>query len=308
MKSGSRSEGFGCFCVEANMQEACKACDTAQVRKVCALMNLPREREEELLARAKLLIGEAEEHACNPEVMGRIYGMLTQELGQDDPYRALRTFCNAEVLRLAPQLRAQIAEAPDPLSVALRLAISGNLIDFAARHTFSLQMLRERLKTVETLAIDDSALLFEALADAKRLLYLGDNCGEIVLDKLFIESLKERFPRLHAAFGVRGRPIVNDVTLMDASQVQMEDAAEVLSNGDGALGTVLGHTSSAFRRAFEAADVVICKGQGNYESLMNCGKPNLFFLFMAKCEVVAAPLGVPVLSIVCLRANDVRDG
>lgn len=234
--------------------------------------------------------------------------MLTQALGQDDPYRALRTFYNAEVLRLAPQLRAQIAEAPDPLSMALRLAISGNLIDFAARHTFSLRMLKEKLMTVEALAIDDSALLFEALADANHLLYLGDNCGEIVLDKLFIESLKGRFPQLHVAFGVRGRPIVNDVTRMDASQVRMEDVAEVISNGDGALGTVLDHTSPAFRRVFAEADVVICKGQGNYESLMTCGKPNLFFLFMAKCEIVASPLGVPVLSIVCLRAKDVQDG
>lgn len=289
------------------MREACKACDREQVRKVCALLNLPRDREDELLARAELLLSEAEEHACNPEVMGRIYGMLTQALGEEDPYRELRAFYNEEVLRLTPQLRAQIAEAPAPLSLALRLAISGNLIDFAARHTFSLQMLKERLKTVDTLSIDDSAPLFEALTDAKRLLYLGDNCGEIVLDRLFIETLKDRFPQLRVTFGVRGRPIVNDATLMDARQVRMEEVASVLSSGDGALGTVLCHTSPAFRRAFEEADVVICKGQGNYESLMACGRPNLFFLFMAKCEIVAFPLGVPVLSIVCLRAKGPQD-
>ena len=110
-----------------------------------------------------------------------------------------------------------------------------------------------------TLAVDNSGQLFEDLKDAKSVLYIGDNCGEIVLDKLFIEEIRKQYPDLSVTYGVRGEPIVNDVTILDVRMTGMERVAEVIENGSGALGTVLSDTSLQFRNVFEKADVIISK-------------------------------------------------
>lgn len=139
------------------------------------------------------------------------------------------------------------------------------------------------------------------MKSAKSILYLGDNCGEIVLDKIFIELLSKEYPTCKVYYGVRGKPIVNDVTIEDALEVKMNEVATVISNGDGALGTVLKNTSTQFKQVFQQVDIVICKGQGNYEGLLGINKENVFFLFMAKCELVAKPVGVKTMSIVCMK-------
>ena len=139
------------------------------------------------------------------------------------------------------------------------------------KHKFDLNTLMDKLHKIKSdnLAVDDSRKLFDDISEAHTLLYLGDNCGEIVLDKIFIEELKAHYNNLKVYYGVRGQAIVNDVTIDDASDVNMSESAEVISNGDISLGTVIEKTSSEFQKVFNDADVVICKGQGNYEGLIN---------------------------------------
>lgn len=218
-------------------------------------------------------------------------------------FRQIKSYYNQLVLSMSDLIDELIRKSSDRLVCGLKLAIAGNLIDFAAKHEFDENSLKEMIENISgtRLAIDHSAQLFGTLKNSRTLLYLGDNCGEIVLDKHFILLLKEYYPNLQVFYGVRGKPIVNDVTAWDALEVCMEEAATVISSGDGSLGTVLHRTSTEFQKIFRTADVVICKGQGNYEGLADCCRDNIFFMFMAKCSLVAAPLGVDKMSIVCMK-------
>ena len=183
------------------------------------------------------------------------------------------------------------------------MTIAANLIDFSAKDKISKNDIKNILFKANqlNLTIDDSQELFQAMQKSRTILYLGDNCGEIVLDKLFLTMLKEKYNHLDIYYVVRGEPIVNDVTIEDANEVNMQEIAKVISNGDGSLGTVLSRCDKIFKKIFQDADIVICKGQGNYEGLLNCAKENLFFLFMSKCYLVAKSSNTNVSDIVCMK-------
>lgn len=200
-------------------------------------------------------------------------------------------------------LRKVIECSANPLYSAVRLSALGNQIDFAGKRetSFILDDLYQSLG--QEFAIDHSKLLFDDLEKAKMLLYLGDNCGEIVLDKLFLQQIKKQYPKLSIVYGVRGNPVVNDVTMDDANFVGMNTVAEILENGSGALGTVLDDTSQEFQDVFTKSDLVISKGQGNFESLSDHESTIIYHIMMVKCERIAEKLDVPEGTIVCMKNN-----
>ena len=130
---------------------------------------------------------------------------------------------------------------------------------------------------------------------------LGDNCGEIAMDRLLIETIRRLYPQIEVKYSVRGSAVVNDVTYEDAAAVGMDEVAEVIDNGDCLLTTLLCRASEDFRREFYAADVIIAKGMGNYEGLYNCDRGNIWFLMIAKCSVIARMSGAPKGSILCME-------
>jgi uncharacterized protein with ATP-grasp and redox domains len=235
--------------------------------------------------------------------MGELWQILLHHVGEKDPYAAIKSLCNQEAMKMIPATREKIARAKDPFTVALKYAIAGNLIDYGLEHPVSIEEQNAQIDAIANTAfsIDDSAKLLYAMEHAKTMLYLGDNAGEIVFDKLLIEQIRKRFPQIDLAFVVKGSPVLNDVTDVDAEEVGMREVARVIDNGDASPGTVLPRASEAFQAAFAAADVILSKGQGNYESLSGVEKENLFFLFTAKCDTVCVEAGVPKLSIVCME-------
>lgn len=279
----------------------CILCNIRQVLTVTAFTKSSPQEQQQAMREVLSYLATTEYNRSNPEVIRGTWEIITKHLQDRDPYRKIKTFYNKKLLALLPAMQQQIAEAPEPFFAALKMAVAANLIDFAASAEIDDSLLLNRLRQARTeiFAIDDSPSLYSRLAQARSLLYLGDNCGEIVVDRLFIEQIKKEFPQLQVYFGVRGEPIVNDVTLADAAMIKMEQVATVLSNGDGSLGTVLERTSEQFKQVFQDADVVIAKGQGNYESLSETKHRSLFFLFMAKCEVVATAAGVSRQAILC---------
>lgn len=284
----------------------CLNCALNQVTATTELLGMELPRRKALMQQAVELIAEKGIDRNNCELIEEVYRIVTRAAGDEDPYRDVKAHFNRGMLRLCPEVRRHIQESGDPLRAAVRAAIAGNLIDLAALGLeISLDAAMEKVREVDRtgMYIDDCDSLKAALSRARTLLVLGDNCGEIAMDRILIETIHTLYPRLHIQYGVRGAAVVNDVTREDAAEVGMEEVAEIIDNGDSVLGTLLYRTSPQFNRAFYDADVVICKGMGNYEGLNGCDRGNIWFLLIAKCEVIARMTGAPRGSILCMRKD-----
>ncbi len=216
--------------------------------------------------------------------------LVKKESGIEDLYADEKIFYNQMLLGLYDEFRDEVIKSDDPLKTALKYAISGNIIDFGTPGTFDVEKtFSEALH--KKLAVDDSEALFESVRNAKMVLYLGDNAGEIVTDKLFIKTLNHP----NVVFAVRGNAVLNDITLKDAEEVGMSEVAHVIDNGFDAPSTLPDFCSDEFNEVFDKAEVIISKGQGNFEGLYKqVEKENIFFLFMVKCQEIAIATGQQV--------------
>ena len=233
------------------------------------------------------LFNEVKHDFSIPKLSRELHVLLKQYSKNPDPYQVAKKQSNDLVLGLYPELKETVFQSGNQFETALRLAIAGNIIDFGIGNHFDLQATIDKVLNSD-FAIDDSHQLKQALSKAKTALYLGDNCGELVFDKLFIETIMH--PNL--IYAVRGAPVINDATLDDAKYVGMDIVAEVISNGYDAPSTILENCSSEFLEVYNRADVIISKGQGNLEGLLGKTTKDVYFLLMVKCEVIADVLGV----------------
>ncbi|MBF0345939.1 MAG: DUF89 family protein [Nitrospirae bacterium] len=226
-----------------------------------------------------------------------IYRRIMQLTGTD-PYKEIKERYNAVALTLYPILWEQVFHSDDPLWMAARLAIAGNIIDFGIYTNIDIEgtISRALEKKIE---VDDYESFKGALtASSKDVLYLLDNAGEIVFDKLLIEVLIKMGKSVTAV--VKGSPVINDVTWQDAQDVGLVGLCRVIENGSDAVGTVTTLCSSEFLEQFNADRIIISKGQGNYETLIGCDK-DIYFLFQAKCDVVARHLGLQMGAMLLKR-------
>lgn len=220
-----------------------------------------------------------------PIADSRIVRLRRELLGLEDDYTEIKHLYNGLILQLYPQLQAKVRAAADPLRAAIQLAAAGNYIDFGVLSDVNPERLMELMDEVAEKPVSESeyARLRAELAEARTLAYLHDNCGEVALDKLLIETLRSLYPRLQVLSVVRERPILNDATMEDAEEVGLNEVAEVIRNGIPDLpGTQLSSLSESVRARLENADLLIAKGQGNFECLAGCGL-NVYYLFLAKC-------------------------
>jgi uncharacterized protein with ATP-grasp and redox domains len=218
--------------------------------------------------------------------------------GKKDLYDLQKAQATAQAREYLPYLREMIDKSGDPLNALLKTAVVGNVIDLAAEVSFDLH---DAIGTVfETpFAKDGSANLRNALETAETLLYIGDNTGEHVFDALAIETLSKLYPALRITYLVRGNPIINDVTMKEALEAGMESVCTLLDSGVPTPGFVYELASQEARKAFEASDVIIAKGMGNYECMTPQRREGICFLLKVKCSVVAASLGREIGDIVC---------
>jgi len=236
----------------------------------------------------------------SPPQMGQlIHRIIRHYLGDGDPYRLIKKSCNRFGLKLYPEFKKRIVQSCNPFETAVRLAIGGNIIDYGVISNLDDSSVYDTIESSlkEQLSSDDIKEFESAVKRATDILYLGDNTGEIVFDRLLIEQLLPR----KVTFAVRGSPVINDVTIADARETGMTDIVEVIDNGSDAPGTILEDCSEAFRKRFENADLIIAKGQGNYESLSDIEK-NIFFVLMAKCPVIARNIGCDVGELILKKS------
>jgi len=226
-----------------------------------------------------------------PPAMGQgLHRLIRQLTGNDDPYRAVKQRFNALALHMYPRLRRRIEEADDPFATAARLAIAGNVIDSGIDNRLDETGVEDAVQHALWAPVrGDPAAFREAIASAEDILYLADNAGEIVFDRLLIEQM----PPEKVTVAVRGRPVLNDATMEDAEAAGLTRRVRVIDNGSDAPGTLLEDCSEEFRRLFQRADLIVSKGQGNYETLSGVDK-RIFFVLKAKCPVIARDLGCQV--------------
>lgn len=269
----------------------CYPCMLNSVINMNRIFNIDTETTSRLLSRVMRHLSEINLAQSAPSISKYIQNIVREELGNADPYSELKREYNKLMLNLYPELEQQVFNSSTPYLTALKLAIAGNIIDFGANQEIDIH--RTIDKVLETdFAIDESLQLKEEFIEAKTVLYLGDNCGEIVADKLFIQTLfRELGKPEEFYFSVRGNPILNDVTREDAEFVGMDKLAKIIDTNDDAPGVLLENASDSYKEIYNRADLIISKGMGNFESLSE-RKENIYFLLIAKCKLVAGHLGV----------------
>ncbi len=248
------------------------------------------ERQEILLKGLKAQLSDKNLQQPPPVISGDLWRWLRQEINREDPFVDVKNFYTQKALSVYPQLREKVLASENPFQMAARLAVAGNIIDFGAYSTQQEIPLKEEIEGVlnEPFDIDHSEELEAACRKAERILYLADNTGELVLDRLLLEQCGAE----KVLLVVRGAPILNDATLEDIVPSGIGPEYTVIGNGSDIPGTWLVACCPPLKNAFNEFDVVISKGQGNYETLSQSQR-DIYFLFKAKCPVVAKDVGCP---------------
>lgn len=286
------------------MKDKCLPCLVNQVIKVADITKA--KNREQILHEVFAYLSKVDFNKTNPEISGETFRILKKHLKNEDPYLEVRNYYNDLLMKLSKTYEEKIIASEDSFYQAMKYAVIGNIIDFNPIHNSTMEEIMDFINQADGLGfqINDMNQLKQEIKNAQSILYLGDNCGEICFDKVFIKEIKKYNPDVNVYFGVRGEPVINDSIETDAYAVGMDEYASIVSNGDGSLGTVLERTSEAFQSIFEQADVIIAKGQANYECLSECEKVGIYFLLMTKCEVIAEDIGVPVKSLICMKNKE----
>ncbi len=264
-----------CMCCAVNKQEE-------KIRKFPDM-----DKKTEYMKKVMSILSSAEEQDCSPSLSVEIKKLYSEfwDCPAED-YTEIKKEFNQLMLNVEASVEEKIRTSADPLETALLYARIGNYIDFAALENVSQETMLKLLENEnqEPLSQTEYANFQTDLSTAKTLVYLTDNCGEIVLDKLAVKILKEKYPQLNITVIVRGYPVVNDATMEDAEEIGLTDIVKVTGNGSNVGGTWFPGLSNEARTLLEQADVILAKGQGNFETMNDCGL-NVYYLFLCKCDL-----------------------
>lgn len=263
---------------------------------------LSEEAGEKYLVEIRELLANRKEGDSAPYMVYCFGQILKKYCDRVDIYPDIKQQYNSLMLDMEAEIEAEIEASADPLETAIIYARIGNYIDFGAMNHVEQSELLRLLKEESQVRLDKETYeaFYEECAKGKSFLLLCDNCGEIVLDKLFVKQLKKRFPQLTVSAMVRGEPVLNDATMEDAIFSGMDKEARLISNGNGVAGTVVEMLTPQAREALEEADIILSKGQGNYESLSGY-EGVVYYSFLCKCELFTSRFGVPRLTGMFVR-------
>ena len=274
----------------------CIPCALKQALDAGRMAEADERLQKKILDETCKLIPQFPLNASPPQMGMEIHRLIRKLTSNSDPYRKIKKYSQRIALDMYPRLKEEVKRAEDPLAAALKIAAIGNVIDFAINDSVKIQKELEDISNHE-FAIFDYDKFKDALKLAQTILYLGDNAGETFFDKVLIEEISTG-KKLY--YGVRGAPVINDALEEDAKEANIDKYANIISNGSDAPGTFLESCSSEFRDIFLNADMIISKGQGNFESLHGEGY-QVFFLFKIKCLPVARELNGNVGDLILKR-------
>lgn len=289
-------------------QLSCLPCFFKQVIDSSALLGMSEKSAKHISDAVGARLRHHKMEQSPPEMAAFIQSQLVMHTGKSDPYDEIKRKSNAQALSVFGELRSLVAASDHPLQTAVGLACAGNIIDYGvSSHEVDVQAEIEAILRPEEAVIGggDPALfeiesLHTALKKSRKLLYVGDNAGEIVFDRILMETIRNLFPHLSIHFATRGKPILNDVLVGDAIDCGIDTVATVVSSGVPTPGLALPYASKEFLKLYETFDLVISKGQGNFECLSGTDGP-IFFLFITKCPVIMREVGSAMRQIVLME-------
>ena len=273
----------------------CIPCFFTQALKAARIAGADENMQKKILGEVSKLVPEFPLDSTPPEMGRAVYQLVNKLTGNEDPFREIKKSSNQLILNLYPKLKLMVENSEDRLLTAIKLATTGNIIDYGAPTSFEIEEeVADCLKSDFT--VFDYSEFKQALDSTESILYLGDNAGEIVFDKLLIEKLGKNI-----IYVVRNKPIINDALIEDARDCGIDKIAKVISSGSDAPGTVLNLCSREFLEIYRKAPLIISKGQGNFETLSEERAP-IFFLLKVKCPVIAKDIGCRVSDMI-LKSN-----
>ncbi len=279
----------------------CYECVFNQVRRIAAGAGSDPDRRRRVADELLGILLRDGSRITPPELMTRFAAVQRRETGVDDPFAEIKRRSTGLGLQLLPELRRMAEAAADPFAAAVKLAIGGNIIDYGVNPDFRLEEAADRIREVLDAPVDTAAIdaLRRRMEQAGRIFYVLDNCGEAVIDHLLIGRFSDKI-----TIGVRGGAILNDVTRTDAAASGF-GGFRIVDTGDRTPGISLTGSSPEFLAELRNSDLVVCKGQGNFESLEDCFDRPAFFLLRVKCAVVSRRLGLPVGAL-CVAGRNLK--
>lgn len=264
-----------------------------------------KEQKIEYMEKLLLSVYSAPLDMSAPEIVDKIYKLREEMFGIKEDMSSVKTHFNNLMLKYEDCIKNSIQASDNPLMCAIKYSMVGNFIDFGAMSSVDENKLAELIDDCESGDIDN--IQFENLCrdieNSKNIVYLTDNCGEIVFDKILISEIRNTNPSANVTAIVRGQDVLNDATMTDANQIGLDAVCDVIDNGAAFAGTCLSQISDEARSVILNADVIIAKGQGNLETLQYCGL-NVYYIFMCKCNMFAKKFNKPLYSGVLINDRD----
>ncbi len=292
----------------------CISCFFKQALEAGRMAGADDKTQKKILDEVARAIPDIRLSSTPPEMGKTIHDIVKRITGQEDPYKKLKEKATEQTLKIYPELRKKVLSSKDKLLMAVELAIAGNIIDYGTKNSLDVEkeltkilQKEQRIIEKEKESIFDFKSFKKALSDAKSILYIGDNVGETIFDSILLEQIKKMDKHKQIVYAVREKPIINDALKENAIEAGIDKFAEIISSGSEVPGTIIALCSKPFIDIYEKADLVISKGQGNYETLSD-EKRGIFFLFMAKCPVIAKDVNCKVGEIVLVNNHNRASG
>ncbi|GAA0179847.1 DUF89 domain-containing protein [Clostridium sediminicola] len=254
------------------------------------------------------IISMSEKGDTSPYLSTRIMRVLNSELNLGDIYFDIKKKYNELLISMEEEILGYINKSDDKLISALKYAMVGNFIDFGALDKVDIDELKDLIKNVpeEKIDINEYENFSKELKNANRIVYIADNAGEIVFDKIFIKVIKEMYPELVIDVIVRGKPVYNDATIIDAEEIGLCSMVSVIENGTDIPGTQLDQINKKSKEIIDNADLIISKGQGNFETLSGCGM-NIYYIFLCKCDLFSRRFNIEKFKGIFINERSIKD-
>ncbi|MBU7044446.1 MAG: DUF89 family protein [Theionarchaea archaeon] len=279
----------------------CIPCFLRQALQAARFVTTDEEEQEKVVRSILALLQESDFHCTPPEIAHKVHFTTIELLGVHDPYQKVKQESNESILAIYESLQSEIDQSDDPLDTAIRLSIAGNIMDYGANTSFNIFHTIKKIKN-SNLAIDCTEELKKDLQHAHTVAYFVDNAGEIVFDRLVIETVEKVYGKKSWHLYVKGHPIINDATTEDARQAGLVSLSSVTVKSLGVEKEYDQRTDSLFLETLSQYDVCISKGQGNYEAFSTAGIP-FYFVLMIKCPVLASDIGVSIGDIAVIKVR-----